>query len=193
MTLHSAGNEFTFRWATPSRWPDVEKLFGERGACAGCWCMVWRRNRKDYDAGKGAGNKRAFKKLVTESARPGVIAYHGRDAVAWCAVAPRDEYPFLGRSRVLAAVDGEPVWSISCLFVDRAWRRRGVSAALLRATAEMARARGARVIEGYPVATPTTKSPDAFIWTGTESAFARAGFVEVARRSPTRPIMRFAR
>jgi len=183
--------ELLFRWATASRWKDVEALFGERGACAGCWCMVWRRERKAYEAGKGAGNRRALKLLVTEGARPGVIAYHGKEAVAWCAVAPREDYSYLARSRVLAPVDDRPVWSISCLFVAKPYRRLGVSSRLLRAAAEMAIARGARVVEGYPQQLSMAKAPDSFVWTGLPSAFAKAGFTEVARRSPGRPIMRF--
>lgn len=180
----------TFRWATPSRWKDVERLFGERGACGGCWCMTWRLERSAFEAGKKSGNRRALKKLVEDSRRPGVVAYHGREAVAWCAVAPRADYSFLARSRVLAAVDDTPVWSITCLFVAKPWRRVGVSSRLLRAAAEMAVTRGARAVEGYPQQ-PAGKSPDAFVWTGLPSAFRKAGFREVTRRSPARPIMRF--
>lgn len=183
----------TYRWATPSRWKDVEALFGAVGACEGCWCMTWRRERQDYVAGKGAGNKRALKKLIESNARPGVIAYHGREAIGWCAVAPREEYSYLmGRSRVLTPVDDTPVWSVTCFFVAKPYRRRGVSTGLLRAAAEMAITRGAPAVEGYPYETnPTKPFTDVFVWTGTAAAFLKAGFVEVARRSATRPIMRF--
>jgi GNAT superfamily N-acetyltransferase len=184
------GGRLRFHPATPARWTDLERLFGERGACGGCWCMVWRRPRRDYEAGKGAGNKRALKRLVTSGEAPGVIGYLGREPIAWCAVAPRPSYPALARSRVLAPVDDEAVWSISCLFVARPFRRRGVSAALLRAAAEFAARKGARIVEGYPSEPATQRAPDAFMWLGIPAAFVRAGFVEVARRSPTRPIMR---
>ncbi len=184
-------SRLTFRNATPSRWNDIERLFGERGACGGCWCMVWRLRNKDWVAAKGAGNKRAFKKIVTSGSKPGVLAYHGREPVAWCAVAPREEYESLAHSRVLAPVDDRPVWSISCLFVLRPYRRRGVSVPLLRAAVELAARRGARIVEGYPTQPHAKKAPDAFIWTGVPSAFRGAGFKEVARRSKTRPIMRY--
>lgn len=180
------------RAATPSRWADVERLFGPRGACAGCWCMVWRLSRKDWVAGKGAKNRRALRKIVTSGSKPGVLAYHGKEPIAWCAVAPRGEYVSLARSRVLAPVDDRPVWSISCLFVSRPYRRRGVSVRLLRAAVELAAKQGARIVEGYPTLPFATESPDAFLWTGTASAFLEAGFEEVARRSVTRPIMRYA-
>lgn len=176
--------------ATPARWRDVETLFGPRGACAGCWCMWWRLPRPVWRRGKGPGNKRAFKRLVTAGAVPGVLAYAGREPVGWCAVAPREQYPVLGRSRILQPVDARPVWSITCLFVARAWRRRGVSTGLLKAAAGLARRRGARLVEGYPIDTGTKRAPDVFVFTGLVPGFERAGFVEVARRSRTRPIMR---
>lgn len=180
----------TIHPATPERWKDIETLFGERGACGGCWCMVWRLTRKEWEAGKGAGNKRALKKIVTRGDAPGVIGYAGDEPVAWCAVAPREVYTALERSRVLKPVDDQSVWSISCLFVAKAYRRQGISAKMLEAAAAFARKRGASIVEGYPVEPSSAKTPDPFIWTGTPSAFRKAGFEEVARRSKTRPIMR---
>ena len=180
----------TIHPATPERWKDIETLFGARGACGGCWCMVWRLPRKKWEEGKGPGNKRALKKIVTGGDTPGVIGYVDDEPIAWCAVAPRPVYVALERSRVLKPVDDQPVWSISCLFVSKTYRRRGVSVKMLEGAAAFARDRGASIVEGYPIEPSSGKSPDPFIWTGTPSAFLKAGFREVARRSKTRPIMR---
>ena len=180
----------TFRAATPSRWPDVERLFGKRGACGGCWCMFWRLTRSDYERGKGAGNRRALKRLLDQGGSPGVLAYVGPEPVGWCAVAPRHDYPALARSRILAPVDDHQVWSITCFFVAKSFRRKGLSVQLLGAAADLVKKRGGRILEGYPVEPKAGGMPDPFVWTGTAAAFARAGFTEVARRSPTRPIMR---
>ena len=179
-----------FRPVTPARWPDLERLFGERGACGGCWCMAWRLRNKDWVAGKGARNKRAFRKIVESGGRPGLLAYQGREPIAWCSLAPREQYLSLANSRVLKPVDDQPVWSVSCLFVLKRFRRAGVSSRLLRAAVEFAGKLGARIVEGYPVIPTMEKTPDPFIWTGVPSAFLKAGFREVARRSKTRPIMR---
>lgn len=175
---------------TPDRWKDLETLFGERGACGGCWCMWWRLKRSEFEAGKGAANRRAFRSIVTSGREPGLLAYLDGEPVGWCAVEPRERYPALERSRVLAPVDEEPVWSVTCLFVARPHRRSGVSVALLRGSVAHARARGARLVEGYPVEPREDRAPDAFVWTGTLAAFRSAGFEEVLRRSPTRPIVR---
>jgi GNAT superfamily N-acetyltransferase len=154
--------------------------------------MYWLRPRTEWEAGKGEGNRRAFRRLVAASGEPrGLLAYAGDRAVGWCAVGPRDWFPGLDRSRILARVDEAPVWSVACLFVDRAWRRRGVSVALLEAAARHAASHGATILEGYPVE-PRGRAADAFVWTGVMSAFLCAGFREVVRRSPTRPLVRRA-
>ena len=183
--------KLAFRPATPDRWNDLEELFGERGACGGCWCMFWRLPRKQFDEGKGAGNKRALKRLVSTGREPGLIAYLKREPIGWCALAPRQDYVALERSRILKPVDDQPVWSVSCLFIKKGYRRRGVSTLLLQAAVEFARKHGARIVEGYPVEPSMDKMPDPFLWHGIPSAFLRAGFREVERRSRTRPIMRF--
>ncbi len=152
--------------------------------------MLWRRPRREFEAAKGAGNRAAMKALVEGGGVPGILAYSEGRAVGWCSVAPRACFPALARSRVLRAADDTPVWSVSCLFVLRSHRRRGVSVELLKATGRFAAERGATVVEGYPVEPRKDEVPAAFAWTGLASAFLRAGFREHRRGAPTRPIMR---
>jgi GNAT superfamily N-acetyltransferase len=174
---------------TPARWPDLEALFGAQGACAGCWCMWPRRSAAEFRRGKGATNRRAFRAVVVAGPPPGVLGYVGGSPVGWCAVAPREAYPRLERSRVMARVDERPVWSVTCFFVARGFRRRGLSLPLLRAAVALARRHGARVVEGYPNELPA-RTADPFVWMGLAATFRAAGFEEVARRAPTRPIVR---
>jgi GNAT superfamily N-acetyltransferase len=177
--------------ATADRWDDLETLFGDRGACGGCWCMYWRRRKPDFDTNKGAGNRKALRKLVHDDREPGLIGYLGDEPVGWVAVAPREEYVRLGGSRILKPVDDTPVWSVSCLFVRKDYRRQGLSVRLLQAAVEFVRGRGGQAVEGYPVEPKTDSMPAPFAWTGLASAFFAAGFREVARRADTRPIVRY--
>ncbi len=183
--------ELSFRPLTMKNWRDFADLFGERGACGGCWCMFMRLTRKEFNAGKGEGNKRAMKRLVEKGEAPGILAYHQGKAIGWCAVAPRSAYTALARSRLFRPLDDAPCWSVVCFFINRRYRRQGVSTALLQAAAAHARARGAEILEGYPKEGNLRREvPAVFTWNGTVSAFRSAGFAEAARPSPTRPLMR---
>jgi GNAT superfamily N-acetyltransferase len=181
---------FTFHPLTPERFSDFEALFGERGACGGCWCMWWRLPRSEFNRRKGARNRNAMKRLVSSGTVPGILAYADGAPVGWCCIGPREHFSPLDRSRVLARVDDRPVWSIVCFFVARPWRRKGVTVRLIEAAVAHARRQGAQVVEGYPVAPRTGEMPAAFAFMGLPSAFERAGFREVLRRSETRPILR---
>jgi len=179
-----------YKTLTTARWDAFEKLFGKKGACGGCWCMLWRSSPADFKSRKGEGNRAAMHQLVKTGNIPGLLAFHDGEPVGWCALAPRSDYPALTRSRVMKPVDDQPCWSVSCLFVRRDHRKRGVATGLLNNAVKHARSQGAQILEGYPTEPGEKNIPAAFAWTGIPSAFEKAGFTEVARRSPTRPIMR---
>lgn len=181
-------NYFPF---TPDRWNDFETLFGERGACGGCWCMLWRLKRSEFESGKGDGNRNAMRAIVESGVVPGILAYIKGKPIAWCSLAPREDYPALERSRIMKKIDETPVWSISCFFIDKGYRRQGVSTWLARAAIDYVKRRGGNTLEAYPVESKKKHTPPAFAWTGLASAFKKVGFIECARRSETRPIMRY--
>ena len=182
--------DLTFYPLTIERWADFEKLFGANGACGGCWCMWWKLATRDFDRMKGEPNHQTQQGIVASGTVPGVLVHAGNEPVGWCAVEPRGNYPRLARSRVMAPVDDADVWSITCFFVDKGYRRQGLTVHLLRAVANHVKSRGGKILEGYPVEPKGDRMPAAFAYTGLASAFNQAGFVEVARRSATRPIFR---
>lgn len=183
--------QIRFYPVTKSRWESFEKLFGERGACGGCWCMWWRVQKKEFEKKRGVGNKTVMQKMINSGKVPGVIAYDFGKPMGWCSVAPRKDYPRLEKSRILKPIDDKSVWSIVCLFINKEYRKKGFSSKLLRAACDYAGKRGAKIVEGYP-SDIKNKLPDAFVYNGLMSSYAKAGFKEVLRRSKTRPIMRFS-
>jgi GNAT superfamily N-acetyltransferase len=176
---------------TPDHWQDLETLFGKNGAYGGCWCMWWRVTRSQFGTQAGQGNKDALKAIVDSGEVPGILAYAGGQPIAWCSVAPRETFPSLERSRKLKRVDDQPAWSIVCFYVARPYRRRGLMAELLRAAIDYARQCGAKIVEGYPIEPKHNNSPPVSTFTGIFSAFQEVGFIEVARMSEKRPIMRY--
>jgi GNAT superfamily N-acetyltransferase len=175
------------RELTPDLWPDLEELFGEKGACNGCWCMYWRIG-SEYRKRPRSANKRAFRKIVKAGPPPGLLAYAGDLAVGWCQITPRAELAWLDRSKSFKPVDAVPVWSISCFYVRIGYRRQGVTRKLIRGALTMAKERGAVAVEAYPL--DSELSPSA-THTGYVSTFEREGFREVALHAAPRPIMRF--
>jgi GNAT superfamily N-acetyltransferase len=178
----------------PDRWDDLVELFGRPGAsiARGCYCMCYRRSGKhEVPAGLtySEDNKRALKALVDRGVVPGLLGYEKGRAVAWVSLGPREDYAKLARSPVMKPVDAKPVWSIVCFFVDARARHRGVAEALLRGATAWAREQGATLLEAYPCDKPDGGVDD-FMWFGAKPMFDRAGFAEVARRKPTRPVMR---
>lgn len=183
--------EISIHPLTPDRWDDFVSLFGKRGACGGCWCMFWRLKHSEYERQRGDGNQQAMHFLVATGAVPGLLAYMDGQPIGWCSLGPRELFPVLERSRILKRVDDQPVWSVVCFFIAKIQRRQGVTLKLLHASLEYAYAHGARIMEGYPVEVIGRAKPDVFVYTGLASTFQKIGFVEVARRSESRPIMRY--
>jgi GNAT superfamily N-acetyltransferase len=174
----------------PADWNGFSAVMGDKGGCGGCWCMLWRLPKKQMEAQMGEGNRLAMKAIFDGGHVPGLVARHGGEAVGWIQFDRRSAFPRLESSRILKPIDDAEVWSVSCFLVDKRFRRQGLSTALLTAACDHARAQGATILEGYPIDTPKKSYPGVYAWTGFAGTFRAAGFEEVARRSPTRPIMR---
>ncbi|HJS20622.1 MAG TPA: GNAT family N-acetyltransferase [Anaerolineales bacterium] len=182
--------EFSFKPLKRNLWTDLEELFGPRGACAGCWCMYWKLRGKAYEEAREFETRQMHKSIVDSGVATGMLAYLHGEVVGWVAVEPRSAYPRLAHSRILKPVDEQSVWSMTCFFVAKRFRKQGITVELLKAAVDHVRMQGGRIVEGYPV-DAQTDLPAPFIYTGTASAFQQAGFQEVARRAPTRPIFRY--
>jgi GNAT superfamily N-acetyltransferase len=182
--------ELIFGPITPNKWEDLETLFSERGVQNGCWCMYWRIPRKEFQRNYGEGNKRFLEKLVESGNVPGILAYHKRKPVGWCSVAPREDFPVVGRSPTLKPIDDQPVWSIVCFFVSKPYRKSGLTHLLIKAAIDYAKEHGARIIEAYPIDVHA-KYIEYERYLGLTTTYKKEGFKEVFRRSERRPIMRY--
>lgn len=178
---------------TPARWPDLEAVFRARGCsqARGCWCMCYRRSGAQDLGGheRAALNRAAFKAIVDAGRFTGLLAYRGTQPVGWLAMAPREDFAKLARSPVMKPVDDQPVWSLICFVVPAPERGRGMARALLRGAIEHAARQGIALLEAYPVDRPG-RGADQNLWFGVKSMFDAAGFEEVARRKPERPVLR---
>lgn len=177
-------------------WPRIEQLFGANGACGGCWCMWWRvpMGGASWERSKGEPNRRALRELVERGAIHAVLAFDGEQPLGWCCLGPRADFPRAERVKALRGAWDAGTWSVVCFYIPARARGRGVATALLAAAVELARERGARVLEAYPVRSLSDSAADipaAFAWTGVVTMFARAGF-ERASASGAREVWKLA-
>ncbi|MGZ5182159.1 MAG: N-acetyltransferase family protein [Ramlibacter sp.] len=180
---------------TPQRWGDLEAIFNARGCSVarGCWCMYYRVSGKGPLTRPGesqrAGSRAALQALAAHDPPPGLIGYRGATPVGWISLGPRQDYAKLEKSPVMGPVDAQAVWSVVCFVVPSAYRGQGVARQLLAGAVAYARKRGVRLLEAYPVdkAQPSAGQSS---WFGSKAMFDEAGFEEVARRKPARPVVR---
>jgi GNAT superfamily N-acetyltransferase len=180
-----------YRPVLPEEWGNMAKLFEEMGTNKGCWCMWWRLKRKEFDRNYGERNRTAMKAIVESGRVPGILAFLDDEPIGWCSIAPRKHFPVLDRSPVLKRVDDQPVWSINCFVIGNSFQGQGLMSKLIDAALSYARENGATIVEAYPLIPEASKNPDLQAYTGVISVFENMGFVEVARRSKIRPIMRY--
>ncbi len=178
--------QFQFRPVTSERLTELTEFSQCHGKFRYCSCMRWRMTSSAFGRSSKEERVAALEELVRTGTPVGILAYSGTTPVGWCSVAPRESYAALERSRVLPRIDDSPVWSVVCLFVDRRFRRQGLTGRLLQAAVDYARDQGAPAVEGYPVA------PDApsYTYMGTPETYRRAGFVDVTPAGQKRLVMR---
>lgn len=174
--------------ATSERWDDLRALLAEQGSC---WCMYYRLHARDFTQSHSAERCEMLKTLVDAGQVPGLLTYDGDLAVGWVSLAPREQYVRLERSRIMRALDDQPVWSLVCYYVRRSHRGRGVSSILTAAALDWAKEQGARIVEAYPAVSASGERVQHHTWFNFTAALAEFGFVEVARPTPERAVMRY--
>jgi len=179
--------------ASPDRFDDVEHALTGGGDGGSCWCQWWMLRAKDFDAATSEERRGLLRDDLGESPASGLVAYVDGEPAGWVKVSARPAQPRLARTRNFQhspePFDDASVWAVTCFVVRREYRRQGLSEQLLDAAIDHARSHGARVVEGYPVDTSAKKSSSNELYHGALSTFVDAGFTEVARPTPARPIV----
>ena len=181
-----SGPDLTFRPVTVENLDDLQSFSRSHGKFGYCSCMRWRMTSSQFSGSSREQRALCLAALVHDGLPVGVLAYMSDEPVAWCSVAPRETFEGLERSRVLGRIDDSPVWSVTCFFLDTRVRRRGVSAALLRAAIDYARSQGAVSLEAYPV----DEQARSYRFMGRRQLFERVGFVDVTPSGRSRVVMR---
>jgi len=200
MTADSTPSGLTIVPANEARWEELQAIFGTRGDPSRCFCQRYKMAPGESWASVGAEELAARFREQTECGNPrsltasGLVAFLDGEPVGWCAVEPRPAYPRMLRSMRVPwdgrseDKDDERVWAVTCFVTRAGFRKRGITHALARAAVELARERGARALEAYPITTKDVILSELHV--GTAAAFEAAGFAEVGHPTLRRVIMR---
>lgn len=180
--------DLTFRAVEPSTWPDFERLFSSRGAPHYCWCLPYRATREEARQRSRATLKAGMARRICQGQPVGILAYDGADPIAWCSIAPRPTFPRLRTSGVTSAANANDasIWSLTCFYVPRRLRSRGLARRLLQAAIDHARQQGAAAVEAYP----TDPESPSYRYGGVRPMYSNAGFREIGRLGKRRYVMR---
>jgi predicted GNAT family acetyltransferase len=184
--------KITTKNSSPELWKDIVELFGSNGACGGCWCQSWKIEKGERWADiKGNKAKQRLKKGIEKGTTHAILAYDGNTPVGWLCFGPRESFPRLNRARTLRCDDISDVWSITCFFVRRGFRKKGVASAMLQSALKTMKKMKVKIAEGYPSKPDKNGNyVDTFAWTGTIGLFENAGFETAGSKLTSKRRMR---
>jgi GNAT superfamily N-acetyltransferase len=159
-------------------WPDFARLVEKHdGVWGGCWCMSFHLDQRGFANRTVSQNKSEKERRVRKGRAHAALVYDGSVAVGWCQFGPTEELPRIKNKRAyLDGLNDLPDWRITCFFVDRDYRRKGVASfALKGALREISRLGGGSV-ESYPEEAEGRPVSSSFLHNGTVSMFEREGF-----------------
>ena len=170
--------EFTVKPLAPATWDAYADLVERHnGVWGGCWC-TWFHTMAAEKERDAAANRRLKQRLVAEGRAHAALVFDGDRAVGWCQYGSPDELPNIyHRKEYEAGLTRRPDYRVTCFFVDRDYRRRGVAEAALRGALTLIATAGGGVVEGYPHQLEEGQRVSAsFLYSCTRRMFEEAGF-----------------
>lgn len=157
-------------------WKDFAQLVQKHnGVWGGCWCTAF--HPKAPVRARSAEEAQAYKKKLVEEGRAhAALVYAGEACVAWCQFGPPEELPNIYHRKEVEAQMTRPDWRITCIFVDKHQRKKGLSLVALKGALELIQNSGGGIVESYPQDAQGQKINNSFLYNGTKEIFEAAGF-----------------
>lgn len=182
-------SEYLVRPLESDTWEGLAGL-AERhnGVFGGCWC-TWFHTMSAEKQHTYDGNRSLKRRLVEEGRAHAALVYDRDEAVAWCEYGSPAEPPNIyHRKQYAEELDLLPDYRVTCIFVDRRYRRQGLSGVALQGALDLIATAGGGVVEGYPHDNEGTRK--AVLYNGTRALFERAGFEYVRSKGMGNCVMR---
>lgn len=186
---------YTTRELSSSTFSDFEKIAAKQG---GCWCMYYQRAKpirgKSSDPEWKKINRKDKRMLVQKGQSHAILVYEDETPVGWCQYGIKEELPRIdagrGYRKVGPPASAEKLWRITCFFVDRDYRGKGVAKLALSAALESIKKQGGGIVEAYPIVSKKMAAVAEWRWFGTPSMFKKQGFTIIAPLGTSGVLMR---
>jgi len=201
----NAGAGFTVRALDESTWPAFARLVEANGGIwGGCWCIAFHLDPLGQK-GQCKPYRETKERLVREGRAQAAMVFEGETAVGWCQfgsphelrnIKHRRQYeegleappgsptptpPSFSTSSKTREGLGLPDWRITCFFVGKGYRKRGVANVALAGALDAIARLGGGLVEAYPEDVEGRKTSSSFLHGGTLAMFEREGFARVRR------------
>jgi GNAT superfamily N-acetyltransferase len=171
-------------------WKDFERLVQKHnGVWGGCWCTAFHPKSPEQKQSQEA-TKSYKRRLVNEERAHAALVFDGDMCVAWCQFGPPQELPNIYHKKEVESKMTMPDWRITCIFVDKDYRKKGLSFFALNGALELIKQSGGGVVESYPQDTQGRKINNSFLYNGTKEIFEAAGFSYEGEEGKNHCIMR---
>jgi GNAT superfamily N-acetyltransferase len=187
-------DDFTVRALTPETWDAFAALVEKHnGIFGGCWCIWFHPDGPER--GQGYEANRSLKRTYVEQGRAhAALVFDGDQAVAWCEYGTPEELPNIHhRKDYESAGDSPPDYRLTCIFIDRDYRRKGLTSIALHGALDLIAQAGGGVVEGYPQdLSDGRRVGNSFLYNSTRALYERAGFSYVRPKGKNHTVMRRA-
>ena len=170
---------YTIRALDPSTWAAFAELVERNnGIYGGCWCMGYHPDASRTDPARNRAGKQ--RRVHEGRAHAALVLDEDGLAQGWCQYGSPGELPRIKHRREYdKAAPPSADWRITCFFVDKRHRGRGIArAALDGALGQIAHLGGGRV-EAISEVTAGRAAQGRFLFSATVELFEQNGFTRV--------------
>lgn len=183
--------EYIIKELSAETWHLFEEL-AERhnGVWGGCWC-TWFHQSDSIQRGDSETNRKLKQKLVNEGKAHAALVCIDDKTVAWCQYGTPDELPAIYHKKEVEETGYErPDWRITCIFVDKKYRHKGLARIAVEGALVLIKNQGGGIVESYPQDTHGQQTSSSFLYNATKSVFIDCGFEYLKSKGKNHTIMR---